>query len=80
MKKYMIATKANHKLGDLTRPEGDICMIKKETDEHYIGQWVFGYGMVGIEFPKNTTRTLTETEKEHYNGMKVGFVGTLDVG
>ena len=71
MSYYMMATKAQHKLGDISRDEEDLCYIHEETDDCYIGSWVTGFGFVNVEFPKETTRELTQEEIEKYNKMKV---------
>jgi hypothetical protein len=68
----MIATKANHKLGDVSREffENDtenLCFITKEVGDNYIGQWITGFGLINVEFPKATTRDLTKEEVAHFN-------------
>jgi len=67
--KYMMATKAIHKLGDISRDMEDICQIHLETEKNYIGSWVTGYGFLNVHFPKETTRDLTEEEREKYRSM-----------
>lgn len=69
MEKYMMATKATHKLGEISSNEPDLCIIYKEDDENYIGNWVTGFGFVNVCFPKSTTRELTPEEIKHYNSM-----------
>ena len=66
MEKYMMATKAMHTMGDISRSE-DLCVIFSETDTHYIGNWVTGFGFIEVEFPKEITRELTTEEVEKYN-------------
>lgn len=66
-----MATKAMHKLGDISSDTPDLCFIHEETDEHYIGNWVTGFGLINVEFPKETTRELTPEEIAHYNLMQV---------
>lgn len=76
--KYMMATKATHKVGDLSRDEPDLCVIYNEDAENYIGNWQTGYGFVEVKFPKATTFELTEDQKnfyrskvlEHSNGIR----------
>ena len=65
--KYMMATKAIHKMGDISRDKPDLCIINSEDESNYIGNWVTGYGFVEVEFPKETTRELTEEEIKNYN-------------
>jgi hypothetical protein len=65
---YMIATKAIHKLGDISREEGDLCRIDREEGGNYIGSWVTGFGFFDVKFPKETTRDLTDTETAKYHG------------
>lgn len=63
--KYMIASDAWHRTGDVSRDPA-ICEIYAESDNVYIGRWLVGLGYERIQFPKNTTRDLTEKEKEKY--------------
>jgi len=65
--KYMMATKAIHKLGDISSDEPDICYVHEETENDYIGAWVTGYGFINVKFPKDTTRELTPEEINKYN-------------
>lgn len=76
--KYMIATVANHKLGDLSRDDSsanldgeNLCVVHSETDENYIGNWVLGLGFVNVEFPKTSTRDLTDAEIARFDRQKV---------
>lgn len=73
--KYMMATKAFHKLGEISSDEPDICIVNEEDSEHYIGNWVFGLGFFGVKFPKSSTRELTEAEAQKYDGMKLAVSG-----
>lgn len=77
--RYMMATKAIHKLGDISRDKPDLCVVHDEDKENYIGNWVTGFGFINVKFPKSTTRELTEEEKEHYHGMQV-VIGDGPVG
>ncbi len=67
----MIATKAIHKLGDISRKKEDICIITNEDADYYIGGWVTGYAFFDVKFPKSSTRELTAEEIEKYNSMYV---------
>ena len=69
--KYMMATTAIHKLGDISRDEGDLCHVTKEKENDYIGMWVTGFGFFGVKFPKETTRELTPEEVEKYNKVSI---------
>ncbi len=71
MSKYMMATKAIHKLGDISSDHPDLCFIKEEDEDNYIGNWVTGYGFINVKFPKETTRELTQDEKDRYNKMAI---------
>ena len=68
--KYMMATKAIHKLGNISRDEPDLCHVHAETATDYIGNWVTGFGFIDVKFPKKTTRNLTE-EIDLYNGTYI---------
>lgn len=67
--KYMIATTAIHNLGDISRKEGDLCLVFEEDGDYYIGNWVTGFGFINVKFPKISTRELTEDEIEKYNNI-----------
>lgn len=68
--RYMMATKAIYKLGNISRDTPDLCSVHEEDKENYIGNWITGFGFVEVKFPKNTTRELTDEEKDKYNGKQ----------
>ena len=76
MAHYMMATKAVHKLGDISREEPDLCVIHNEDEENYIGNWVTGFSFINVKFPKITTRELTDEEKEKWNGRQIAIDGS----
>ena len=76
MKRYKMATVAIHQLGDISRDEPDLCIIDDETDTDYIGRWVEGFGFFNVRFPKHSTRELSPTEREHYDGSVLVLNGT----
>jgi len=69
--KYMMATKAIHKLGDISSEVEDLCHICEVGSEYYIGSWVTGLGFFNVMFPKETTRELTPEEIEKFNKQYV---------
>jgi len=71
--KYMMATKAYHKLGDISSNAPNLCSVSGENGEFYVGSWVTGYGFFHVNFPKETTRELTQKEIEHYNTQYIGY-------
>ena len=77
--KYMMATKAFHKMGDITRSGPDLCVVYDEDSENYIGNWVTGFGFFNVKFPKSTTRELTDEEKEKWHDVPI-VVGGRHVG
>lgn len=77
--RFMMATKAIHKLGDISRDEPDLCIIYSEDTDNYIGNWVTGFGFVEVKFPKDTTRKLTKKEEDHYHGMPVSIGDSVSV-
>ena len=68
--KFMMATKAIHQTGDISRDEADICRIEREEADSYVGAWVTGFGFIEVRFPKETTRDLTEEEIKRYDGKR----------
>ena len=69
--KYMMATIAIHKVGDISSDVPDLCYVHEETETDYIGSWVTGFGFINVRFPKETTRGLTTEEIKKYNKMSV---------
>ena len=65
----MMATKAMHKLGDISSDVEDLCVIHSETEKDYVGNWVTGLGFIDVKFSKETTRKLTDEEIKKYNSM-----------
>lgn len=70
--RYVMATAAHHKLGDISRDEPDLAIIDREDGDDYVGQWVTGAGYIEVRFPKATTRELTEAERDRYRGRHYG--------
>ena len=73
MKRYMLATKATHLIGDVSREEPDLCLIQSEDADSYIGHWVTGFALLDVHFPKATTRPLTPEEKERWQGTQIMY-------
>jgi hypothetical protein len=42
---YMIATKAIHQTGDISRTILNICLVYAEDSNNYIGNWITGFGL-----------------------------------
>ena len=75
--RYMMATRAIHRMGDISREEPDLCVVDKDLvfvshpadglgGDCYVGMWVEGFGFFNVYFPVSTTRPLTEEEIQHY--------------
>lgn len=69
----MMATKAYHKLGDISSDKPDLCVVHSETENYYIGSWVTGLGFFNVHFPKSSTRELTESEVEYYENLSLSM-------
>lgn len=65
--RYMMATRAHHVLGDISRDEPSLAIIYGEAGENWIGEWATGMGMVNVLFPKAYTRELTDDERAFYS-------------
>lgn len=78
----MIATKAYHQLGDISRDleekdlEENLSYISSETKNYYIGMWLTGFGFIDVLFPKESTRDLTEKEFEELNKFSYSINST----
>jgi hypothetical protein len=73
----MMATRAHHAVGDISRDVPDLAIIDGETDADYIGEWATGFGMVNVCFPKATTRELTDEERQRYHGKLIDTAGMV---
>jgi hypothetical protein len=78
-RRYMMATTAIHKLGDISRDEPDLCSIYDEDDTTFIGMWVTGFGFFDVRFPKETTRELTPDERDRFKRQHIALNG-MDIG
>jgi len=82
----MIATKAYHQLGDISRDlteedleedlEENLSYISSETKNYYIGMWLTGFGFINVLFPKESTRDLTEEEFKKLNKFSYNINST----
>lgn len=78
--RYMMATKAVHKLGDISRETPSLCVVYGEEGDQWVGRFLIGHGFFDVRFPKETTRELTKDEKKEWNGSAFGPGGlTMDV-
>lgn len=75
--RYMMATRASHRLGDVSRDEPSLAIVYDETDADYIGEWATGIGFINVRFPKDSTRELTEDEKRYYRGKYLELAGAI---
>jgi hypothetical protein len=58
---------AIHKLGDIRRKEDDYIWVQEETDDKYIGQFVEGFGFIGVQFNRTDVRPCTVEEIDYLN-------------
>lgn len=62
---------AIHILGNIGRDEDDLVIIKSENEQHFIGNFVEGFGFMDVEFKKSDCRPLTSTEIEKLNNSVI---------
>lgn len=74
--RYMMATKAVHLMGDISSETPSLCEVYGEDEKNYIGAWIEGFGFFDVQFPKDTTRELTEEEEEKWDGQIIAVNGT----
>lgn len=67
--KYFMGTKAFHQLGDISRDNFDLFLAIGETEKYWVGNWITGFGLINVLFPKETSRNLTPQEIEEYNKL-----------
>jgi hypothetical protein len=77
--KIRVGTTAIHKMGDISRSEefpwrDRLVFVRSESEDDYVGNWVEGFGFVGVFFPKETTRPLTADEVESLRGFDLRLV------
>ncbi|MFU1797357.1 hypothetical protein ACM1RC_26060 [Paenibacillus azoreducens] len=76
--RYMIlkgGSPAIHKLGDIGRDEDDLIFVKSETQNHFVGNFVEGFGFADVEFRKSDCRPLTQAEIEKLNNSEIQLGG-----
>lgn len=66
----IMATKAIHGLGDISRSTPNLAAIHDETEDCYIGNFVEGAGFCDVRFSKSVCRELTEEEVARYEEME----------
>lgn len=74
-RRYVMATAAAHKLGDLSRDPAHLALVYGEDGDAYVGRWIEGFGYFDVRFPKATTRDLTADEIAEYDGRLVAING-----
>ena len=65
MERFMMATKALHKLGDISRNPADLCVIDRENKENFIGNWVTGYGFIDVNFQRRQHGNLPRKKRKN---------------
>lgn len=67
----MLATKAHHLLGDVSRTPEDWCCVQPQpVDGAFVGNWITGIGLINVRFPVETTRALTQEERERFDKLE----------
>lgn len=72
---YAMAKEAYHLLGNVSRDKWDLIQIYQEDKENYYGNWVYGWGLIEVRFPKNKIRTPNKKELRKYDGSRFGISG-----
>lgn len=76
--RYMIlkgGSPAIYKLGDIGRDEDDLIYVKTETEDHFIGNFVEGFGFAEVQFKKSDCRPLNPSEIEDLNNSVIQLGG-----
>jgi hypothetical protein len=74
----IMATKAFHGGGDISRAEPSPARFHRETPKYYIGEFMEGFGLLCVRFPKSGCRLLTEAEVATLEGSERGVVSALE--
>lgn len=75
--RYLMATSALHPMADISRDEPALALVHAETAHFWVGEWVAGFGYIGVHFPKASTRELTGEERETYGKKLVECGGVV---
>lgn len=67
---------AIHMLGDIRREDDDYIIVKDETFDEYIGNFLEGFGFMNVEFNKEDVRPCTREEIDYLNGCVCTLNGT----
>ena len=59
----LLATRAYHRLGDVSRKKLDLCFVSGETEKFFIGCWYKHSFLTDVIFPKKTTRKIASAEE-----------------
>lgn len=73
-RKIMMATASFHPGTGINVPDeepAELCLIHSESPNYYIGSWVTGMGLLGNQFPKKSTRPLTDEEFKYWRYKRV---------
>ncbi len=73
----IMATKAFHGTRDISRDEPSPAKFHEETPDAYIGEFMEGFGLLDVRFPKDRCRVLTEDEVVTLEGCKRGGCDAL---
>lgn len=80
---YLMAKEAHHLLGEVSRDEWDLAIVFQEDDENLYGNWVFGFGLIDVRFPKKSVRQLDKKDLKKYDstgyGINAALIGMLKV-
>lgn len=70
---HMMTKDAMHQIMPMIDQFEDLCYIHGEIGDFWVGNWVYGMGMMCVSFPKSSCRDLTEKEFNQYNdsGMSI---------
>ena len=73
----LMATRASHKLGDVSCEKFTLAAFHTEEDNAYIGHFIEGAGLIDLVFPKSGCRWLTEEEVAVLVRKRLKFSGPL---
>ncbi len=76
-KLVLIATTAFHGSSDISR-HGAPAQIHGETENDWIGQWMEGFGLCNVRFPKSGCRNMTEAEVSKIEACTLSFCSPLE--
>ena len=68
---------ARHNGNDIKSFGNEFIYVNEEHDDHYVGHFVEGFGMINVVYNKSDVRPLTEEEIKKYSSLWLTIDGKI---